>query len=621
MQKAIGDSKSIAMLAGNPLLLTMMAILNRNQELPRDRADLYAQASRVLLHQWDTERALADFPGISAEIGLREKGDILRRIAAHMQTTPGGLKGNMIDGDTLTAIIEAYLCTELRFTQARAVARALVEQLRQRNFILCFVGADSYAFVHRTFLEYFCAADIVHQFNIAKTLDENGLIDLFDKHCRDDDWREVLRLICGQIDEQFVGKIVEHLAARTELEEWDGKTPLPELPLAIWCLSEVRTTSRLNACGELLWKKANKAFEAEKEPISSMSLSKALLTAGRELGERWPGTLSYPETMQWAIIFSDAQWRWPHFLANARPQRDAIEALTSDQSMFVSRSSLQVLANKWPDDNTRHLLKLRSVQDSNEGTRNGALEELADKWPDEYTRQILEQRAIQDHDDFPRSEALQALVNKWPDKDTRQLLEQRAIQDEHNEPRCVALYALAEKWPDDNIRLLLEQRVFHDKDGSPRGAALQALAYKWPDENTRQLLEQRAVLDNHWNPRKAALEALAYKWPDENTRQLLEQRAVQDKHEYPRHTALEALAYKWPEENTRKLLETRAVQDDDDDPRSTALRALADKWPDEKTLKLRESQVSSFKSFKDIWYREQVEDAIKTLRQKLGVDG
>ena len=42
-------------------------------------------------------------------------------------------------------------------------------------------------------------------------------------HCRDDDWREVLRLICGQIDEQFVGRIVEHLATRTDLEKWDGQ--------------------------------------------------------------------------------------------------------------------------------------------------------------------------------------------------------------------------------------------------------------------------------------------------------------------------------------------------------------------------------------------------------------
>lgn len=58
LTQALVDSRSIRELAGNPLLLTMMAILNRNQELPRDRVQLYQQASRVLLHEWDTERAL-----------------------------------------------------------------------------------------------------------------------------------------------------------------------------------------------------------------------------------------------------------------------------------------------------------------------------------------------------------------------------------------------------------------------------------------------------------------------------------------------------------------------------------------------------------------------------------
>ncbi|WP_442944428.1 NACHT domain-containing protein [Nostoc sp.] len=60
LQRGIEASKSITELAGNPLLLTMMAILNRNQELPRDRAELYNQASRVLLHQWDVERVLIE---------------------------------------------------------------------------------------------------------------------------------------------------------------------------------------------------------------------------------------------------------------------------------------------------------------------------------------------------------------------------------------------------------------------------------------------------------------------------------------------------------------------------------------------------------------------------------
>ncbi len=53
LDKAIGESRAIQELAGNPLLLAMMAILNRNQELPRFRAKLYEEASKLLLNEWD----------------------------------------------------------------------------------------------------------------------------------------------------------------------------------------------------------------------------------------------------------------------------------------------------------------------------------------------------------------------------------------------------------------------------------------------------------------------------------------------------------------------------------------------------------------------------------------
>lgn len=427
LQKAIRDSKSIAMLAGNPLLLTMMAILNRNQELPRDRADLYAQASRVLLHQWDTERALVDFPGISAEIGLREKIDLLRRIAAHMQTTPGGLKGNMIDGATLTGLIEEYLRTELRFEQARAVARALVEQLRQRNFILCFVGADSYAFVHRTFLEYFTAADIVHQFNVAKTLDEKGLIALFDQHCRDDDWREVLRLICGQIDEHFVGKVVEHLATRTDLEKWDGKTPLLEIPLAIQCLSEAQNLSQLESAGRASLETATCCFMGQTK--SNVELQRQVIECMQEIGPLWPGFSNMKEyldsKLQGITMTNSGAMLWPHVIGTLTSNRDLVNSFTSKGWAF----------------------------------RRGAYETLAEKWPDENTRELLAQRAIQDDSAYLRSAVLQALAEKWPDENTRQLLIQCAIQERNRSPRHAALLALADKWPDENTLKLLEAQV------------------------------------------------------------------------------------------------------------------------------------------------------------------
>jgi predicted NACHT family NTPase len=201
LQRAIQDSKSIRELAGNPLLLTMMAILNRNQELPRDRPELYNQASRVLLHQWDGSRALIEDARLDPKtIDYRDKQAMLRKVAYRMQSSEKGLAGNLISATDLEAILTDYLKT-IEVEQARMVARLFINQLRTRNFILCYLGADFYGFVHRTFLEYFCAWEFVWQFEKEKTLTIEQLINqVFGKHWQDESWHEVLRLICGMIE-------------------------------------------------------------------------------------------------------------------------------------------------------------------------------------------------------------------------------------------------------------------------------------------------------------------------------------------------------------------------------------------------------------------------------------
>jgi predicted NACHT family NTPase len=119
----------------------MMAILNRNQELPRNRAELYNQASRVLLHQWDIERALQDKKIDPVTIDYRDKQEMLRQVAFFMQGNEQGLAGNLISRDDLERILQEYL-QENNINNARTIARALIEQLRTRNFILCYVGSD-----------------------------------------------------------------------------------------------------------------------------------------------------------------------------------------------------------------------------------------------------------------------------------------------------------------------------------------------------------------------------------------------------------------------------------------------------------------------------------------------
>ena len=136
----------------------MMAILNRNQDLPRDRVELYSQASRVLLHEWDASRFLP-----VGTFARQEKEELLRELAGAMQQREGGLAGNLIDRTTLVDLFRKFL-RNLGVPDPHAKATSLVTQLNERNFILCFAGADRFSFVHRTFLEYFCAAWFVELF-------------------------------------------------------------------------------------------------------------------------------------------------------------------------------------------------------------------------------------------------------------------------------------------------------------------------------------------------------------------------------------------------------------------------------------------------------------------------
>jgi len=110
LKKAIDESSAIRELAENPLLLTMMAILNRNQKLPRDRPELYKQASQLLLYQWDVERTLMEDRRLDPKtIDYKDKQEMLRQVAYHMQANDKGLAGNLISGSDLEKILANYL--------------------------------------------------------------------------------------------------------------------------------------------------------------------------------------------------------------------------------------------------------------------------------------------------------------------------------------------------------------------------------------------------------------------------------------------------------------------------------------------------------------------------------
>jgi len=261
LQRGIAASKSIAELAGNPLLLTMMAILNRNQELPRDRAELYNQASRVLLHQWDVERALIEDKRLDPKtIDYKDKQAMLRQVACYMQTGEKGLAGNLINAGDLEKILADYLKT-IEFDKPREAAKVMINQLRTRNFMLCFLGSDYYAFVHRTFLEYFCAWEFVWQFEKTRKLTIEELkTEVFGKHWQDETWHEVLQLIAGMIEPKFAGDIIEYL-----IKLHDEGEKFIILSLAARCLVEVRNRSVIASTANKLIKQIKYHAQADND--------------------------------------------------------------------------------------------------------------------------------------------------------------------------------------------------------------------------------------------------------------------------------------------------------------------------------------------------------------------
>ena len=106
-----------------------------------------------------------------------DKLELLRRVAARMQQAPDGLSGNVILAEDLQQEIEAYLSQRWQQSPADAarIGRAMIEQLRSPQFYFMFLRCRSlYGFVHRTFLEYFCADEIKQRFDKKRGL-EGGI--------------------------------------------------------------------------------------------------------------------------------------------------------------------------------------------------------------------------------------------------------------------------------------------------------------------------------------------------------------------------------------------------------------------------------------------------------------
>lgn len=571
---SIDASPPVRELAGNPMLLTILAIINRRRPLPRFRTAVYQHAVDVLVEQWEPSKFLVA-PEASRglpELDAADKLELLCLVARRMQDSPAGLSGNFVSGSSLVTEFAEFLLErrpdDMSLPEARRAAEAMLQVFRSRNFIISRFGGEVYGFVHRSFLEYLAAADIVHRFKDERTLSETELVDgLFGKRWSEPAWHEVLLLTAGMLDSQFVSKIVLKVVALSPHWAASDRVEPHHLLVAIRCIGEARKIGPLTvACrsaiaaviGMLQTAHVWQAL-AVKDALHRAIEHSLLPTFG--VIASWPGRDKY---LDW-------------FMTDARVE-------TNNPATCEIAARLAIVLHPGNHD-LLEFLRHQTVHGWTVSQRQSALAALAIGWQDDPdSLPLIRSRVTDDPNLDVRLKAMQTVLSSWPaNSATLSLFQKLALHDRHMPIRLAAMQALATHWPTSPETLSILVARAADDDPDIRQAALRALATGWPaNTDTLRLLKTRAATDLHENVRRVAVQAIAEGWTrDPETLPLLKDRADNDPHIDVQQLAIEEIGGRWRDDNTCVWLRGWAVDSGDEGIRQTAIAALAEGWRDD----------------------------------------
>ncbi|MFJ9455761.1 NACHT domain-containing protein [Kitasatospora sp. NPDC101447] len=616
---AVDASRPIRELAGNPLLLTVLAIIGRRRTLPRDRRGVYEHAVRVLVAHWDRDTKHLSTPlkpGAAEAIDLlddRERLELLRLLARRMQEGTGGIAGNHIHAEELECVFRDYFGQfGLPVHQCLAAARALRDQLRERNFILARYGGEVYGFVHRAFLEHLAAEDIVHRYTVQREWTPEGLIEeVFARRADDPAWHEVLLLVVNHLSEHDAATAIDHL-----LDRGDDTS----LVLAIRSLAEVRKVGLLRAQSD----RAIDGLTGRLAGYTTMAFRTDPLLAPLAALSAVPGWTGRERYLRWFHLHGQ-------FASSTSARVTVAVALHTDIETSLAlaafgpgdntHAAVTALARRWSaHPGIVPALLAIAAEQSFFPLRMRVLFELADGWPDhpDVVPLLPEVEAAlatpmfvgRDVVDIPpmttlpgaagdpvqlldlaangttgsvRCDALQSLARSWPaHPEVLPLLLDRAAGDLQISVRETAVRELARRRTDARAVLpVLHDRALHDRSPSTRRRALEGLAHLDADNPaTAELLTRFATGPENSELRLKAVNLLAqYRGSHPETVLLLLDRATADPDQGVRGAALGHYAVLAPDD-AESVVHARAQDDPGREVRRRALTMLAWQWPD-----------------------------------------
>jgi hypothetical protein len=259
---AIRKHPHVRRLAINPMLLTLLCIVVRSGPdeggsgaTDISRKELYEEAERLLLHRWDNDRGLPLAEGGATlrlpKLKFEERRSFFLRVAATMTDNAeaairdaqkkAAATCSQFDSTTVpdsNQITENALKEILRDVAPKDDPDDVLTILRERAYLLCYRGDNTYSFIHRSFLEYFAALNWSEAYANGEYEHPEDFFDtIISTRWRDATWHETFRFLIALLKNPIAVKCLDLLAG--DPEEWMAEADFEKLVIATELAQEI----------------------------------------------------------------------------------------------------------------------------------------------------------------------------------------------------------------------------------------------------------------------------------------------------------------------------------------------------------------------------------------------
>ncbi|NET67314.1 MAG: tetratricopeptide repeat protein [Moorea sp. SIO1G6] len=192
LKEAIAASEGVKRMTGNPLLLTILALIHRNgSRLPNQRVKLYELAVQTLTEDWQLSKKL---PGVETVV-LKESQvmGLLAPLAYWMhEQKPSGLVSEPEVREKLAQIHGKFNDEDPDSQSVQWQINDFLRRVRETTGLFVERAPGSYGFMHLTFEEYFAARYIADN-------DVSEILDIINSHRYEARWDEPILLALGYL--------------------------------------------------------------------------------------------------------------------------------------------------------------------------------------------------------------------------------------------------------------------------------------------------------------------------------------------------------------------------------------------------------------------------------------